>query len=127
MSIDTAPCEESAWKRRPLAEMSDATLVNFFQHPDRPVLYADIASAVPGYGSYRSIKNAVDDGHLREPVRLTARQGADRGYIPEYHIESSLPSRASYGSKQMLTRRAALQGGTATVAAIAGRVHDLGR
>ena len=62
MSIDTAPCEESAWKRRPLAEMSDATLVNFFQHPDRPVLYADIASAVPGYGSYRSIKNAVDDG-----------------------------------------------------------------
>jgi hypothetical protein len=50
--------------------MSDLTLADFFNNPSLPVRYADIASAIPGYGCYKAIKGAVDKGHLRPPVRL---------------------------------------------------------
>ena len=70
MSINAAPRESSAYRRKPLDQMSNATLGDFFREPDSLAVPADIASAIPGYGSYKSIKNAVENGHLREPVRL---------------------------------------------------------
>ena len=70
MSINAAPRERSAYRRKPLDQMSNATLGDFFREPDSLVVHADIASAIPGYGSYKSIKNAVENGHLREPARL---------------------------------------------------------
>ncbi len=70
MSIDAAPREQSAYRRKPLDQMSTATLSDFFRKSDSLVVPADIASAIPGYGSYKSIKGAVENGHLREPVRL---------------------------------------------------------
>ena len=70
MRSDTAPGVLLSHRRKPLAEMSDATLADFFKYPNSPVLYADIASAVPGYNSYKAIKGAVDKGHLRPPTRL---------------------------------------------------------
>ena len=69
MSINAAPRERSAYRRKPLDQMSNATLGDFFREPDSLVVYADIASATP-YRSYKSINHAVENGHLREPVRL---------------------------------------------------------
>ncbi len=69
MSLEAVPRERCTYKRKSLNQMSDATLGDFFQKPDSLVVPADIASATP-LRSYKSIKRAIDNGHLREPVRL---------------------------------------------------------
>ena len=70
MRLDTTPRERSAYRRKPLPEMSDATLGDFFKFPDSLIAPADIASAVPGYSTHKAIKTAVDKGHLRPPLLL---------------------------------------------------------
>lgn len=94
MSLETAPREQSAWKRKPLAEMPDATLGDFFRHPNSLIAPADIASAVPGYSTHKSIKTAVDKGHLRPPTRLPNGRHAWRAgdVVRDFGLEELRPA-----------------------------------